>query len=199
MSQETLDPRKHDELCRISRQGMDQAAEMLSRLLRQPVSVEVADVWMSDQQHSVSMATGDFLGIYMGVSGDITGGLLLVLSESCAEWLSRQLLGTETIGDLLQEPVSSTLKEVGNILSSSFLASLDDQLGLRALPSPPVLSHAPIIDILEGCQPSREDVCLVVRTRLLGTGDAADNLQGAIYLFPEAAALDHLVARIGHS
>lgn len=185
-----------DELCRISQQGMIQAAEMLSRLLRQPVSVEVADAWMSDRVPPEPLTGDPSLGIYMGVSGDINGGLLLVLSDACGQWLSEQLLRTTVIADLLVEPASSTLKEVGNIMASSFLASLDTQLGLRALPAPPLLCRAPLDELLERFPASCDDACLIVRTRLKGAGDAAGNLQGAIYLFPEAAALESLLARI---
>lgn len=199
MTLDKVAPQDRDKLCQISQQGMAQAAETLSRLLRQPVSVEVADAWMSDQVLPAKMIAGPSIGVYMGVSGDINGGLLLVLSEPCGEWLSQQLLGVADIEDLLTEPVSSTLKEVGNIMASSFLASLDDQLGLRTLPAPPVLSRQTLAALLERWQPNRNETCLVVRTRLRGVGAATENLRAAIYLFPETASLKTLLARIGLS
>lgn len=196
MPLDQLTKRQREKLCRIFQQGMVQTAEMLSRLLRQPVDVEVSDVWMSGCRLSDSFASTSHLGVYMQVSGDINGGLLLALSEDCAGWLSDRLLGGVSSGDLLAEPASSTLKEVGNILASSFLASLDDQLGLRAMPSPPRLSCVPLDKLLQMCQQCCDEACLIVRTRLLGSGDASGNLQGAVYLFPEPAALEMLLAKI---
>ena len=196
MTLDELGQRYRDELCCIVQQGMLQATEMLFRLLRQPVNVQVADVWMSDQGLPAQQADAINLGIYMGVSGDINGGLLLALEEECAGWLSRQLLGVTELENLLVEPACSTLKEVGNILTSAFLASLDDQLGLRALPAPPTLSRAALKDQLGACQPDHGDACLVVQYRLQGSGEAAD-LQGAIYLFPDNVTLNSLLERIG--
>ncbi|NOY12764.1 MAG: hypothetical protein GXP51_03475 [Deltaproteobacteria bacterium] len=175
---------------------MQQAAEALSRLLRRPISIDVADVWMSDRGLPAETTVGTCLGIYLGVSGAIDGGLLLTLSESCGRWLSQQLLGAVTVEDLLAEPAGSTLKEVGNIIASAFLSSLDDQLDLCALPAPPVLIRATLAELLERCQPSRNEACLVVRTRLRGERTVADNLQAAIYLFPAAAAVESLLAQI---
>ncbi len=191
MSLDRLSKVQEEKLCRVSRQGMLQAAEMLSQLLRQTVEVEVADAWMSDG-YRLPEQTGDpHLGVSVKVCGDIDGGLLLAFSEDCARWLTGRLLGTAS-DDLLVEPASSTLKEVGNILASSFLASLDDQLELRVMPSPPQLSRAQLEELLQASQPRCEEACLIVRTRLQGTGDEGENLRGDIYLLPEPETLEKI-------
>jgi len=190
-----LNSQQQDRLCRLSQQGMMQAAAMLSRLLHQPVEVKVCDAWMSDCRATTELPLEPHLGVFMQLVGDVEGGLLLALSEPCAEWLSRLLLGTPS-SDLLVEPASSTLKEVGNIIASSFLASIDDQLGLRAMPSPPKLCHAPLDSLLQSCQPSRE-ACLIIRTNLQGGDGSGAHLQGAaIYLLPEPAAMEKLISKI---
>ena len=118
-----------------------------------------------------------------------------MLTDKCAHWLCAQLLGAEAVAGLLQEPASSTLKEIGNILASAFLASLGDQLELSALPSPPELKQAQLNELLRECRSAREETCLIVRTRLFGGSDNAE-MRGEIYLFPENDALDNLLARI---
>jgi len=195
MRLERLSKPQRLELCRISQQGLQQAAETLSRLLRQPVAVEVADAWMADGQQSAS-SSEHLLGICLQLSGDVNGCLLLTLTESCAQWLSNQLLGCAESRELLQEPASSTLKEVGNIIASSFLACLDDQLDLRAMPSPPQLSCAPLEQLLEGCRLQAENACLIVRTRLSGADASEGCLQGAIYLFSDPGSLTKLLEQI---
>lgn len=197
MTLDKLSRSQREKLCLISQQGMAQAAGMLSRLLRQTVEVEVADAWMSDCNMSDRTASECYLGVYMQVGGDTKGGFLLALSEACAGWFCGQLLGSNADQNLLEEPGSSTLREVGNIIASSFLASIDDQLGLRAMPSPPQLSRATLGDLLKGCQSNSDEACLIVRTRLLGAGETSENLQAAIYLFAEPAALEQLLAQIG--
>ena len=135
------------------------------------------------------------LGIYMGINGDLNGGMLLFFPEQSAVWLSCQLLG-QAPADLLAEPVSSTLKEVGNIIASAFLASLDNQLQLRALPTPPELSLAPLDQLLKQQQVAQLSPCPIVCSRLSGDGASQDSLRGAIYLFPETASLERLLARV---
>jgi len=193
---ERLSKAERVELCRITQQGLQQAAETLSRLLRQPVLVEVADAWMSDGQQAAA-AKEQQLGVCLQLRGDINGGLLLTLTEPCAHWLSKRLLGRAEYRGLLQEPASSTLKEVGNILASSFLACLDNLLGLRVMPSPPRLSSAPLEQLVESCRPQTEHACLIVRTRLSGADASEGNLQGAIYLFPDPVTLTKLLEQIG--
>ena len=183
------------ELCRISQLGMERAADALSKLLRQTVTVEVADTWMSDCRQA-EFSSDSYFGICMLVSGDINGSLLLALAESSAFWLCDQLLGRSEKRDLLAEPASSTLKEVGNILASSFLACLDDQLGLRAMPSPPQLCSAPLEKLLQSCLPHGDNAHLVIRTQLSGAFANDINQQGAIFLFPDPATLDKVLGQI---
>lgn len=199
MPLEKVAPQERQELCRVCQQGLDQAAELLSRMLGQVVRVDLPT--SSLQDHAVPFETPATigLGVYMRVSGDINGGLLLTFSEGSADWLSRRLLGVAELGDLLLEPASSTLKEVGNIFASAFLANLDQQLGLRALPAPPQLSRAPVAELLQQSQSVSAEDCLLVRTRLTGTGAAAELLQGAIYLLCEPPVLEQVLTRISRA
>jgi|GEM_PF-1954801 len=180
----------------ISQQGMQQAAETFSRLLRQPVIIEVVDAWMSDQAQADYIQSASGIGVYMGIDGDFSGGLLLFLVDDCARWLSSKLLSGNPVTELLAEPASSTLKEIGNIISSAFLASLDDQLGLRSLPEPPVLSRGAVAELVERYQQDASDPCLVVRTHLSSGEQDPAELQGESYLFLSCHAMEQLVSRL---
>lgn len=179
----------------ISRVGMVQAAETFSRLLRQPVEIAVVDTWMSDQEHPNCPSPGAGIGVYMAISGELTGGLLLFLTDSCAHWLTRRLLNCENVADLLVEPANSTLKEIGNIISSAFLASLDDQLGVRSLPAPPVLSRGTVAELFDSYRQDRSEPCLVIHTHLSSGKPESAELQGESYLFLSCQAMAQLLAR----
>lgn len=190
---------RNQQLRNISGEGMLQAAATFSRLLRQPVGIEVVDAWMSDQARPKVMSTGAGIGVYMAISGELSGGLLLFLTDDCARWLTGKLLRCETVADLYVEPASSTLKEIGNIISSAFLASLDDQLGVRSLPSPPVLSCGTVTELVEGYQQDRNEPCLVIHTHLSSGKLEAAELQGESYLFLSCQAMEQLMSRIASS
>jgi chemotaxis protein CheC len=132
----------------------------------------------------------------MAISGQLNGGLLLFFPESSATRISCQLLRKQSIEDLLHEPASSTLKEVGNILASAFLASLEQQLGLRSLPAPPEIARATIAQLLKDRQQTGADHCVIVRTRLISNLDETAPLQGAIYLLPQPEALQKLIDKL---
>ena len=189
----------NQQLRKISRQGMEQAAGTFSRLLQQPVSIQVIDAWMSDQSKNKPLPAIDGIGVYMAIEGDFSGGLLLFLVDNCARGLTAKLLRCEPLLELLEEPASSTLKEIGNIIASAFLASIDDQLGLRSLPTPPALSHGSIGALVECSQRDSNEPCLVVHTRLTNGVERSELLQGESYLFLSCHTMNQLVARLPKS
>ena len=132
----------------IAQQALARGAEMLSALLRQPVWIEGAasDGYGCAPETDAGQARQ--LGVFIGISGDIQGALLFVLNEAEVCWLLEPLLGPITIPELLSEPASSTIREVGNIFASGFLASLEEQLKVRALPAPPQLETGTLEQLL---------------------------------------------------
>lgn len=175
---------------------MQQAAAALTQLLRQPVKLETTGGLFVKQPQSESERSESGFGISLRITGELNGGMLLFLPQASASWLSCRLLGQKKFESLLAEPASSTLKEVGNIIASAFLASLDQQLNLRALPGPPQLSLAPLAELMNQQRRPQNSPGPVVCNRLRSAGDPADSLQTAIYLFPETGSLDLLLERI---
>ena len=193
---QAIDQHLRAELRRVAGLGMQQAAEMLSQLLQQPVEMTVPGVVSAAQLQAELAPSTPGLGISLGVSGELSGGMLLFFSPASAAWLSGQLLGQPPGEDLLAEPACSTLKEVGNIIASAFLASLDNQLQLRALPTPPQLCYAALAELLTQQRQAQLAPGPLVANRLSGIGPGGQPLQGRIYLCPEIAALERLLARV---
>ena len=193
---EAIDQQLCCELRRVAALGMQQSAEMLSQLLRQPVEMTRPGVLSPAQLQAELVPATAGLGISLGVNGELSGGMLLFFPPASAAWLCGQLLGQPPGEDLLAEPACSTLKEVGNIIASAFLASLDNQLQLRALPSPPQLCCAALAELLSQQRQSQLAPGPLVANRLTGRGAAGLPLQGAIYLCPEIATLERLLARV---
>ena len=187
---ETIAHQQGGDLRQINELGMQKAAEALSQLLRQPVKLMVSGEVAAGQLQTELVQSELGLGVYIGVNGVLSGGILLFFSKASADWLSCQLLGQRKIENLLDEPASSTLKEVGNIVVSAFLASLDTQLNLRALPSPPQLFLAPLAELLKQQPESQHSLCQIVCNHSRGAAETEDRLLGNIYFFPETESLD---------
>ncbi|MDI7247599.1 MAG: chemotaxis protein CheC [Bacillota bacterium] len=94
-------------------------------------------------KHSVEEPT---IGVKIGLTGDVTGDVILIFPRPSAHRLVDILMGNEpgtTSG--LTEMGGSALCEVGNLAGSFFLNSLAEATGLRAMPAPPVLDGETLV------------------------------------------------------
>jgi chemotaxis protein CheC len=81
------------------------------------------------------------VGILLSVSGDITGSIMFILDVNAARKLVNILFGNkETTSIEFDELELSALKEIGNILTASYLSALAGLTNLRIMPSVPELA-----------------------------------------------------------
>jgi chemotaxis protein CheC len=78
------------------------------------------------------------VGIYLMVEGDITGSIMFLQRINSAKHLVSMLMGVEqTQGNEFSEMELSALKEIGNIITASYLNSLSTITNLKIVPSIP--------------------------------------------------------------
>jgi len=81
------------------------------------------------------------VGILLSVSGDITGSIMFILDINAARQLVNILFGNKDTTSLdFDELELSALKEIGNILTASYLSALAGLTNLRIMPSVPELA-----------------------------------------------------------
>jgi chemotaxis protein CheC len=81
------------------------------------------------------------VGILLNVSGDITGNIMFILDINAARQLVNILIGNKEETSLeFNEMELSALKEIGNILTASYLNALAGLTNLKILPSVPELA-----------------------------------------------------------
>jgi chemotaxis protein CheC len=81
------------------------------------------------------------VGILINVSGDITGSIMFILDINAARQLVNILFGNKEATSLdFDELELSALKEIGNILTASYLSALAGLTNLRIMPSVPELA-----------------------------------------------------------
>lgn len=175
--------------------AMQQAAEVFERLLQQPVTLELPVILPAVQLQREAELAPPGLGISLAIDGELSGGLLLFFSPSTATWFCGQLLGERPV-DLLTEPARSTLQEVGNILASALLASLEDRLQIRAVPAPPQISLAPLTTLFAQLRGGRPHAASLVSSRLSCAPATENSVLISSYLCPASVALERLLARV---
>ena len=133
-------------------------------------------------------------GILLGIQGDMSGTVLLLVTPSDADAMCR-MLGLEP-GD---EFAVSALGEIGNIVGASYINALGSMTGMELEPTPP----ATLTDMLGSIVASvlataalTGDVALLLDSNLVVEGE---DCSISFLLVPDQGGVDELLSRLGLS
>ncbi|MBO4347000.1 MAG: chemotaxis protein CheC, partial [Lachnospiraceae bacterium] len=133
-------------------------------------------------------------GVYLMVEGDITGSIMFLLEKDSAKNLISLLMGMPASEGELNEIEQSALKEIGNIITASYLNSLSTLTNLSIYPSVPALSIDMAGAILS--VPAIE-FGLIGDRILLIENQFSEGLNGYFILVPDLESYDKIFASIG--
>lgn len=196
---EVMSEQYYDVLKEIGNIGAGNATTALAQLLQCKVDMKVPQVRLLDF-HEIGAAMGGeeqiMAGIYLVVEGDITGSILFLLEKDSARHLVSKLMGMELEGEEFSEIETSALKEIGNIITGSYLNSLSTMTNLKIYPSVPALSIDMAGAILS--VPAIEfgtigDKILLIQTQF--TDDM--ELDGYFILVPDMESYEKILSSLG--
>jgi len=137
-------------------------------------------------------------GINLKVTGDVTGNMLFLLPIVSAGILVDMLMGRpEGQTGTLEEMERSALKEVGNILSATFLGALSMFTSLVMSPSVPSLAIDMAAALLSSVLSELGEVgnhTLIIESTFVRDGC---QVIGYFFLLPEPNSLDRILAALG--
>lgn len=189
-----------DVLKEIGNIGAGNATTALAQLLNTKVDMMVPKVALLDFKEVGEAMGGEeqiMAGIYLVVEGDISGSIMFLLQEKSARTLVAKLMGTEEHeGSAFSEMEISALKEIGNIITGSYLSSLSMLTNLKIISSVPDVSIDMAGAILS--VPAIEfgtlgDKILLIQTAF--TDD--DELDGYFILVPDLESYDKILSALG--
>ncbi len=131
----------YDVLKEIGNIGAGNAATALASMLSQKVDMKVPRVELLDFKELGEAMGGEeqiMAGIYLRIEGDLQGSIMFLLEEKSAYTLVGRLMGTQV--SELDEMAQSALKEIGNIITGSYLNSLSTLTNLTISESVPDLA-----------------------------------------------------------
>ena len=141
---EHMDDMELDVLREIGTIGAGNATTSLSVLLDSKLSMKIPKVsFMSfdDFVESIGGAENVIAGVMSNITGGIDGFILFAMDMRDAHRLVNRLQGEELSNvDLFDDMDLSAVKEIGNILISSYLSSIETLTGIHIRPSTPMLS-----------------------------------------------------------
>lgn len=187
-----------DALKEVANIGAGHAATALSQLLNTTIKLEApkAEVIRFGELHSRVAEGRVFAVLHVYVRGDIPGHLVVLFDHQDA--LAFVGLFLKRVGgdfQIFDAIVETTLKELANIVASSYLGAVVQLTGANMVPSVPVISYGSMQATFEALMPvsPRHDVFFVESTFL----DRGARICGHLIFVPETGSLEPLLAAFG--
>ena len=188
-----------DVLKEIGNIGAGNATTALAQLLQCKVDMKVPQVKLLQFKELGSLMGGEdqvMIVIYLAVEGDITGSIMFIMTNDTGKHLTEKLMGMKSDSDQFNEMELSALREVGNIITGSYLNSLSMMTNLKIYPSVPELCIDMAGAILS--VPAIEfgtigDDILLIQTQFLDEIE----LNGYFILIPDLESYEKILSSLG--
>lgn len=183
----------------LLRKGSTNAVAGLSQMLGQPYSVRAISARRMPARETVNLVGGrekTVVGVYLAISGDASGHMLLMYKPQTAYSLVDCLMGnTPGTCTRLGEMEGSAIGEMGNIVGAFFLNALSDATGLNLQPSPPAVMLDRAGSIMDALTPhilESSDTAVVLETTF---GAELTQATGAFFVLPTVSFIRALLSR----
>ena len=144
MSLEKVTEQYYDVLKEIGNIGAGNAMTALSQMLQTKLDMKVPQVRLLEFSEVGEMVGGEevvMVAVFLGVEGDVTGGMMFMVEEQSARYLIQKVtMGMLPPGTELEEMGISAMREIGNIITGAYLNSLSTLTNLKIYPTPPALT-----------------------------------------------------------
>ncbi len=197
---ENMDGVYFDVLKEIGNIGAGNATTALAQMLNTKVDMKVPKVALLEFSQVGEAMGGEeqiMIGIYQVVEGDISGSIMFLLEERSARTLVSKLMGTYTTNEgAFTEMEISALKEIGNIITGSYLSSLSMLTNLKIISSIPDISIDMAGAILS--VPAIEFGTIGDKILLIQTAFSDDvQIDGYFILVPDLESYDKILSSLG--
>lgn len=191
-----------DALREVSNIGAGHAATALSQVIQDVVALEIPEVRvlrLREVPEAIGGAEQIVAGIHLRVLGEIRGNLLVVLPLAAAKALLRRMGIDEPDLGAEMPRISSALRELGNILASTYLTAISQLIQVSLVPSVPGLATdmaGAVVDLLLMELAGVTDRAIVLETAFHEPGRS---IRGHFFLLPDPSCLESLVTRVRRS
>lgn len=190
-----------DALKEVGNIGAGNAATALYQMIGKKVNMSVpraAVIPLSEVPEVLGGPEILVAGVFLRVLGDAPGSILFVMPKDSALYLVDILMGRpQSSTQVLSELDKSALKEIGNILASSYLNALSSFTGLTFLPTVPALAFdmaGAILDVILAELGQLGDYALLIETRFQAE---SAHVEGHFFLIPDPGSLMVILRTLG--
>jgi chemotaxis protein CheC len=186
-----------DALRELANIGSGTASTALSTMLGRSVDISVPNaqaLTFAEAVDAAGPAEQDITGIVLGIVGEMSGTVLLLVPPADADAMCR-MLGVEPD----DEYALSALGEIGNIVGTSYINALASMTGMDIEPTPPSTATdmlgALVASVLAG-HAHAGDVALMLDSNLVVEGE---DCSVSFLLVPDQGGVETLLSRLGLS
>jgi chemotaxis protein CheC len=186
-----------DALRELANIGSGTASTALSGMLGRSVDISVPKAQalpFAEAVDAVGPAEQAMTGIVLGIAGEMTGTVLLLVPPSDADAMCR-MLGVEPD----DEVALSALGEIGNIVGTSYINALASMTGMDIEPTPPATATdmlGALVATVLAAHAHAGDVALVLDSNLVVEGE---DCAVSFLLVPDQGGVETLLSRLGLS
>ncbi len=184
--------------------GAGHAATALASMLGHEVNIQVPHAQFCEYEQICDILDGPenvVAGLLVGISDDLDGYILLVLSRNDAYELTKAII-TQMGGEVddtgeFNEMQLSALKELSNILIGSYISAISSLTGLRIDASVPelVLDMAgAVLNLLVSAYGEYGDNVLFMETEFV---ENEHSIFGHFFLIPDVESYNRLMTQMG--
>ena len=191
-----------DVLTEIGNIGAGNATTAIANMLNLKINMSVPHVeLMPVEQITGAIGSEDevVVGIMLGVENDITGSMMFLMDLPSAHHLVNRLMMRDADYDKdFDEMDLSALKEIGNIIASSYLSALAGLTNMTISPTVPFVTvdmAAAILSVPAVMFGMMGDNALLIKTEI---GDE-ESISGYFILMPEEDSFKKILTSLGIS
>ncbi|ELY99411.1 chemotaxis protein CheC [Natrialba asiatica] len=182
-----IDIRELETYQELAHDGAQSAAESLSQLTGISTTVQVTNVsLMASSDLQYEFIGNEYAGVNIDLSGEIAGEVVLAFDEQGRTAITDELVPAD-------DPAKkkSSIKEVGNIMSSGFVDGWANYLNAKIKSSPPAYIEGTGTDVLPKSATNEENYLFVFRSRVEASHDGVNEpIDFRILLVPDSSSLE---------
>lgn len=200
LNKDKYTPIQLDFIKELSNVGGGNAATSISEIIGKPVNmtVPVIEIVNYEELYEKTMAEDTVVNaVIMKMFGDVEGTFLFVTSEGALNDLIDMMLPEGMTVPITEEISQSGIKELVNILVTSFLNAISKMVNLNIISSVPILTMEMFGAILSSVYMESEQYdenIMIIKNEFLYQGDIIDS---SLYFVPKPGVLARLFEIIG--
>ena len=186
-----------DALRELANIGSGTASTALSGMLGRSVDISVPNAQalaFAEAVDAVGPAEQEMTAIVLGIVGEMSGTVLLLVPPADADAMCR-MLGVEPDDEF----ALSALGEIGNIVGTSYINALASMTGMDIEPTPPATATdmlGALVASVLAAHAHAGDVALVLDSNLVVEGE---DCSVSFLLVPDQGGVETLLSRLGLS